>query len=477
MSDGASDATGSSRDGAGDRAGRSSRVIPLVTRSLVGLVVLAVAVGIYVLLVMTKPEVEGADPDRTRMQLSVYPVRQVAVRREWVGYGTARAKRSADVPARIAAVVTDRPPGIEAGGRVDRGQLLVRLDASDYRQELRVARETLKELEAQLEQLDVEEARLEERVDIERRDLAIAEREFQRIEALYERGAANRQDVDARERQVLTARRALVQSEEALERIPSRRTALRARLEAQRAALQTAQLAVDRATITSPIAGELQSVDVEVGESVTPGQRVARVVDPAVIEVPVKLPAAAASRITVGDVVELTEPAGDGAAWASEVVRIAPEQDPTQRTMTVYVEVEQPRETRANKPRLMPGTFLRGVVATAQASPKWLVPRRSVRRGRVFLLDNATVRSRAIEVAFEVAKELPSTGLPDDLWVAVANGGEVFDRGDRLVLSASAQLADGQRADAQVVGAPLSDAGQRDARAAAAEPRREEASP
>ena len=474
MADASTDSV-DSHDAAGDRSARTSRLVPVLTRLLVGLVVLAIAVGIYVVLVMMKPEVEGADPDRTRMQLSVYPVRQVAVRREWVGYGTARAKRSADVPARIAAVVTDRPAGIEAGARVAEGQTLVRLDASDYEQELRAARETLLDLRAQLDQLDVEKKRLQERVEIEERDLAIARREKQRIEELFESGAANRQDVDARERQVLAARRALVQSKEALERIPSRRASLEARVAAQRAAIATAQLAVDRADITSPIAGELQGVDVEVGESVTPGQRVARVVDPTVIEVPLKLPASAAAGITLGDEVELTEPGERGATWSSEVVRIAPEQDAQQRTMTVYVEVQQPREAAAGEPRLMPGTFVQGTVSHAEASPQWVVPRQSVRRGRVFVIEDGTVRSRSIETAFEVAEELPSTGLPDDLWVAVANGDEVFTRGDKLVLSASAQLADGQRALAQLAGAPLD--GEEAPRSAAASPPGEGASP
>ncbi|MFW6336375.1 MAG: efflux RND transporter periplasmic adaptor subunit [Phycisphaeraceae bacterium] len=450
-------------------------MLPLMTRGIIGLLVLAATVGMYVLLVMMKPEVEGADPDSTRMQLSVYPVREVAVRRQWMGYGTARAKRSADVPARIAAVVTERPAGIEAGSRVTEGQTLVRLDASDYEQELRAARETLRDIQAQLDQIEVEKKRLQERVEIEQRDLEIAQRETQRIAELFESGAANRQDVDAREREVLAARRALVQSQEALERIPSRRASLEARLASQRAAIETAQIALGRTDIISPIAGELQSVDVEVGESVSPGQRVARVVDPTVIEVPLKLPASAGDSVTLGNAVELSEPGEGGAAWSSEVVRIAPEQDPQQRTITVYVEVEQPRDATNAMPRLMPGTFLRGEVANANETPQWVVPRRSVRRGRVFLLEQGTVRSRAIEAAYEVAKELPSTGLPDNLWLVVRNGEEVFTRGDMLVLSASSQLADGQRADAERVGAALEQS--QASRSAEATPPREEATP
>lgn len=475
MAEASSDSADSSRHAAGDKTGRASRVLPLLTRGLIGLLVLAAAVGVYVLLVMMKPEVEGSDPDATRMQLSVFPVREVAVRRQWVGYGTARASRAADVPARVAAVVTQRPDGIEAGARVAKGQTLVRLDPSDFEQDLRAARETLGEIQSQLDQLEVEEERLRERVDIEQRDLAISQREMQRIEELYQSGAANQQDVDARQREVLAARRVLVQTREALERLPARRAGLEARLDAQRAAVETARLALQRTHITSPLAGELQSIDVEVGESVTPGQRVARVVDPAVIEVPLKLPASAGAGVTLGNAVKLSEPGEGGATWSSEVVRIAPEQDPQQRTLTVYVEVEQSREATAGVPRLMPGTFLRGEVANAEATPQWVVPRRSVRRGRVFLLEENTVRSRAIETAYEVAEELPSTGLPDDLWLAVRNGEEVFSRGDQLVLSASAQLADGQRADGKIVGTPPQ--GSRTPRAAADTPPREEASP
>lgn len=442
------------------RARGLGRGVAIVTRSLLGVIALAVAIGVYVLLVQTRPEIEAADPDRYAMRLAAYPVRPVPVRRQWVGYGTAEAKRAADVPARVTAVVIDVPEGVEEGRRVEAGDTLVALDPEDYQQELEAARQSLADLRAQLDQLDVERRRLEDRVEIEERDFAIAEREVERLRGLLDRSAANQQDVDARERERLAVERSLVQSREQLERIPSRRAGLEARVAAQRAAVEAARLALDRTTVASPIAGEIQSVDVEIGESVAPGQRVARVVDPAVIEVPLKLPAGAASSVGVGDTVELTDPDDDRRVWGSTLVRIAPEQDPRQRTITVYAEVEQGNRNGVAEAvkRLAPGMFLEGRVSRAEAEPRWVVPRRAVRRGRVFVIEDGVVRSRGVERAFEVEQRLPATGLDDDFWVVVRGGGAVFDRGELVALNASSQLADGQRAEVEVMGTPATDA-------------------
>ena len=398
----------------------AARLVPLAVRAMVGLAALAAAIGVYTLLVALRPEVEAADPERTRIQLSAYPVRPVSVRRQWVGYGTARAKVAAEVPARVTSVVVSRPEYVEEGNAVERGQTLVRLDPADIRRELARARQALAEVEAQLAQLDAEAQRVAQRVEIERRDAAIAEREFERIEKLFGRGAASRQDVDARERAWLSSRRALVQAEEAMDRIPARRAALEAAAAGRRASSETAELALDRTNVTTPLAGTIQRVDVEVGESVAPGQRVARVVDDGVIEVALKLPAVAASRIGVGDLVELTEPGVDERVWRSEVVRVAPEQDPEQRTVTVYVEVRQGGASASQ--RLMPGTFVRGAVSHVDSTPRWVVPRRALRRGRVFVIEDQTIRSREVSPAFEVAEELPATGLPDDLGWLCATG-------------------------------------------------------
>ena len=432
---------------------RPSQLVSILTRSLVGLLALAAAVGLYVLLVATKPEVEAADPDRFTMRLAVYPLRQVEVERQWLGYGTAQAKLAAEVPARVTAVVTERPAGIEPGNPVDEGQVLVRLDASDFEQQLESARQNLAELRTQLKDLTLEEDRLEQQLEIDQRDLDIARREFERIERVFERGAANRQDVDARESQLLAAKRAVVLSKDALSRVPVRREALEARVAAQEAAIATARLALERTTVTSPIAGELQRIDVEVGESVAPGQAVARVVDPSVIEVPVKLPASAAGRVAVGDPIVLREVADESRSWSSEVVRVAPEQDPAQRTLTVYAEVTQDPDRQVG--RLAPGAFLEGVVSTAEPEPRWAVPRRSVRRGRVYLVRDQTVQSLEVETLFEVEQRVPASGLEDDLWVVLANDDGALSRGARVVLNASPRLADGQRAEVELAGAPL----------------------
>jgi multidrug efflux pump subunit AcrA (membrane-fusion protein) len=181
----------------------------------------------------------------------------------------------------------------------------------------------------------------------------------------------------------------------------------------------------------------LQSVDVEVGENLAAGQRVARVVDLRRIEVPLRLPASARAGIAVGDDVLLHATGGSDRTWPARVARIAPEDDATTRTVAVYVELNQdPHDPAA----LAPGQFLRGTVSSSGAQLRWVVPRRALAGDRLLLVNDGRIVSRAVEIDFQIERKLPQLGLPDDEWVVLR---EPLREGDRVVVNAARGLADG----------------------------------
>jgi len=430
-----------------------TRMIPLFFRSLVGVIAIAAAVGIYWALVKTKPQVETSDPDRFVRELAVFEPSPVAVRRPWQGYGTAQARNTAAIPSRVTAVVLDKPIAIEPGMRVVANEtVLVDLDPADAAERLKTAEQSLSQLRAQVKQVHAEKERLTERIEIEERNVEISFEEFERLQDLAARSAATPQDVDRREREWLEVRRVLVLSKEALDRIEPRLAELESAIAGQEAAIAVARLDVERSTITSPISGILQSVDVEVGESVVPGQQIARVVDPSVIEVPIKLPAAARRGISVGDEVKLIATDDRALSWNSQIVRIAPEEDAQQQTMTVFAEFEQ-SETVIH--RLRPGMFVEAIVYEGVQSSQWVLPRRTVRRGRIWLVEDGVVHSRAVTVAYELSGTIEATGLLDDSWVVLDDGQQVLGEGMDVVINASSTLSDGQKAKVKPINGSL----------------------
>lgn len=439
-----------------------NRLLALSTRLVVGLFMLFVAVAIFAILRAGKPPVEEVDPTATPRTVFAMAVKPVPVQRQWRGYGTAEALYSADVPARVTATVASIPPDILPGARVTQGQLLVQLDASDFERQVEITQQRIAELDAALAQLDVEEKRIEERLALEEADVAIAQTDYDRQVSLRERDVNNAQDVDAAQRTLINAKRSRLQTREAADLIGPRRQSLQAQKSSQQSQVNLAQVNQQRTTITSPIDGVVQSIDVEVGENLAAGQKVARVVALQRIEVPLQLPAAARSSVAVGDRVHLrptSTPAVLGVApgWSTTIARINPEQDPSTRTLTVYAELSREGD-EFHLPA--PGMFLEATVAVAEKTPRLIVPRRAIRKDRVQVIRDGVLVSRPVAVAYTVTGRKPGLGLDDDQWAVIDEG---LEAGDLVLINAATLIADGTPVEVNL-------AGDADPGAAAADP-------
>jgi RND family efflux transporter MFP subunit len=420
----------------------------VVTRTAVVAVLLAVSLVIFQVLVATGPVVPTVDPNEAPTRVNVFTAIPVKVSRQWTGYGTAEALDSANVPARVTATVTAIPPGVLEGAAVTKGQLLVELDDSDYANQLQIARQNLAGVQARLAELDTLEKWLTQRLQVETSDLELAQDELDRVKDLLKKNAANQKDVDAAQRAVLAVRRSRLLIEESLNGVGPRRDQLLAEKAGLRSSADIAQKNLDRCSISSPIDGVIQFVDVEVGENLTLGQRVARVVNLERVQIPLSLAANARSHIRIGDTALLTSTADPGLSWAGTVVRIAPEDDPATRTFAAYVEVT-PEQTaspigQAPRARLAPGVFVSGLVVEHDAVPRLVVPRRSIRTERVMLVRDGLIHSSRVTKAYAIEGTLPALGLPDRQWTVLDGG---INEGDLVVLNPTRTLSDGQKVE------------------------------
>ncbi len=358
--------------------------ISRVLRSLIGLVAVALAIALFVYLSGSREA-----PSRMTEERSLPVVRAVRlvpqqVSMRWTGYGTARALDASDVAAEVAGRVVEVPEGLEAGVAVEAGDLLARLDPRDYEARAEAARRQADSFDAQLSALEIEEARLEEQADLLGDEIEVAQRELDRARQTLAAGAGNESAIDARLQALQALRRTRAGVLTQLEVIPSRRSQIRASLEAARSDQGLAEDNLERTAIRAPFDGIVQEVALEVGEWARAGDRVARVVDLSVIEVPLRVPQSAIGRIAIGDAVDLSTDNGDGTRWAGSVGRIAPEADASNRSATVFVEVRQRPDAR-DAGLLRPGQFLMGEVVSSSRAEALVLPRRAVDAGRVLI--------------------------------------------------------------------------------------------
>jgi RND family efflux transporter MFP subunit len=363
----------------------------------------------------------------------------VPVRRQWQGFGTAQARDQADIPAEVSAVVIEIPPRIEVGTTVEAGEMLCRLDDTDFKAQQEIATERIQDIEAQLAQLVFEEKSWQRRVELAQEDIRLAEADYERVKEAFARNAARQREVDQVQQALFAATRVEVAAREQLDSISPRRTQLAARKAEQEAALRLATKNVDRCTIRSPLDGIIAAADIEVGESVQPGQRIGYVVSLAHIEVPLRLSASARPNITTGDEVILGSQDAAGQSWLGEVTRISPADDASTRTMAVYVELEQ---DPGDPGRLAPGRFVQGTVISRHAELRYVVPRRSLLGERLLVIEDGRVRSQPVHVDFHVQGEFEELGVVAEQWAVLV---DPLAEGSKVVVNAARSLSEGLR--------------------------------
>ncbi|MEM9414329.1 MAG: HlyD family efflux transporter periplasmic adaptor subunit [Planctomycetota bacterium] len=434
----------------------SPKMIALAFRVFLGLACLMVGGAVYQALENTAKQLETTDPADRTLHVQVMPAQRVEIARQWSGYGETMPKHNADVPARVGTTVLTIPEDIEVGYAVTQGQILAQLDSTNFQQDLDAATAQLAEVDASLAQLEVDTARLNEQLAIEQEEVRIAQDEYDRQLGYLESDRAVQQDVDRAHRALLAAKRQVLATNQAIDGLAPRRSALDAQRQGLAARQATAQSNVDRCTITSPMDGIIEALDIEEGENLMAGARVARIVDPRVIEIALQLPASARYDVEKNNRVQVTTRhlPPDCPPWQATIERLGSSNDTATRTFTAYALLEQP-DTALSQiasgggvQRLALGAFVMASVTTNDIQPRWVVPARAIRDGRVRLVAENTLTSRAVTVLFEHEGPLPQLGLPDTQWVVLSTP---LEPGELVVVNASVSILDGQRVEPVVM--------------------------
>lgn len=421
------------------------RRLALIFRACIGIVALALASGFAFSLYKTKAEPPATDTEAARLNVTVVTARSVDAPRVWRAFGTARAKSSAQVGAEVSGVVEERPQSIDPGRTIGAGDLIVRLESQEYRDRAVQTEARTKALEADLDALVTELESMQETLELAEEAVTITENEIERFEDARSTAGINQIEIDRLVRQLTEVRRQRTDIKRQLDLIPSRRARLEAQIAQENASLRLAQLNVQRTEVRAPIDGVLQTVSVDDGERVAPGQPIARIVDLSSIEIPVRAPVSAAAYLAIGDNVTLTTGARGAPTWTGTIERIAPEASETTRTMTVFVVVEQ--SPTMGEQMLLPGQYLTAMLSSATSTQRVVIPRSSIEDDRVVVIDSENrAQYRNVDIAYHLDTRFPDIHPTETQWSSLRSG---LRAGDRVVLGRTDAITPGMLLQAQ----------------------------
>jgi HlyD family secretion protein len=345
--------------------------------------------------------------------------------------------------------------GVEKGDVVREGQVLVRLEDSEFRAQVNQANANLAAAQARLDQLrsgSRPQEKLKDKAGVLQAEanLKTAEADYQRTETLFRAGVASKAELDHAIAQRDTSRALLESAKQAsaMTDIGPRKEEIRggeAQVQQMRAALDYAQTQMAATEIKAPVSGTVLQRIVERGEMVSPsafggsGARtsVVDLADLTDLQIELDISQADFARLKMGQRVEIIPEAFPNLRYTGYIAEIAPEANRAKSTVQIKVKVENPDEQL--RPEMSARVnFLSEKAANSEAKAvaRVLVPKQAVVKkdgaAFVFVVKGNKVEQRIIRTGEESGDTyFVLDGLSGNETVAVAGVDKLRD-GDRV---------------------------------------------
>ena len=289
------------------------------------------------------------------------------------GYVTAR--RQATVSAKITGKITEVL--IEEGMRVADGAVLARLDDTEAKAQLALARAQLAAARSQDGEIGAQ--------------LQQAERDYTRSQELFNKQLVPEQSMDAARAQRDTLRAKLAANQEQI-RVATE-------------SVSVAQVQLDNTVVRAPFAGVVVAKSAQPGEMISPISAgggftrtgIGTIVDMESLELQVDVNESYINRVTAGQPVEAMLNAYPDWKIPGSVIAIIPAADRSKATVKVRIAI------RSKDPRIVPDMGARvafldagGPAARAPAASGVLVPADAIRGDAVFVYANGRVERRSV---------------------------------------------------------------------------------
>ncbi|MDX1679395.1 MAG: efflux RND transporter periplasmic adaptor subunit [Akkermansiaceae bacterium] len=368
--------------------------IHAVKSFVLALVILAVASVLAIVLVLTKEDPKKKQEAELVTSVRVQPIERGSHQVLIETQGAVRSLHEVQLAAEVGGRVESKSTDLVAGAAVSQGQVLLELDATDYKAAAARAATAVAEAKVALQQ-----------------EQAMAKQAAIDWEKL---GRGEPSDLALRKPQLEAARK---------------------RLESAREELQRAQKDVERTSIHAPFDARVRRVAAEVGAVLAPGTPVAELYSTEELEVRLPFTLLDYGFLKDGEAVELTLTAtvgGEEKSWPAVLDRLDGE---VQRsTLSAYGMARVKRNAAGELPPV--GLFVEAEVPGKVLEDVVELPRSAVRSGKEVWVERDGKLARC-EITILRSSE-------DEVVVR----GEAFEEGDRLMLTRLATPMPGMKVEA-----------------------------
>ena len=400
---------------------------------------LLVAVGAFVASCGgSKANVRKEETAANTQPVAVEVTTAAAIKRDLPRFFEATGSLAGDQQTDVAPQTSGKvvAVGVDIGTYVRRGQMLVRLDDAELKLRVDQAAAQVEQAKAAVRQAEekiglrsgqaFDPSRVAE-VSAARVALDLAEKNLRRAEKLIESGDVSRSFYDEQR-----SRRDQLKEQYDVAVAQARQNYAGVDVARTNVANAQAQLALARknvsyAVIPAPIDGFVIERTADLGEYVSPQQKVATIVRTNPLRIRIDVPEQSIPEVKVGQSVSITTSAWPDKNFAGRVARIAPNVTATSRTLTVEAEIDNSGNA------LKPGQFATVRILQQRAEPAVLIPARAV-------LNDAGVNRVYVIKDGHAEQRLVQTGQTEGDLIEIRNG---VAADEQVATSNLQQLTDG----------------------------------
>jgi multidrug efflux system membrane fusion protein len=344
-------------------------------QALLALAFLALGIiGVYLFITLRKPP-QKVEQEVLAPLVKVQQLRKRDIQMVVSGYGSVNAQVQTDIVSEVSGKVVVMNPQLKTGGFIPAEEQILKIDPRDY------------ELAVQQAQALVADAQV--KLEIEVSEAEVAKKEWQGLHPDTEPTSL----LVLREPQIKKAQAALASA---------------------KAQLATAELRLERTSVSLPFDALIISEKADLGQYVVAGQSVGVAYGTGAVEIEVPLEDKELAWFNVFansmaiDVNENTyktnasvkaEFAGSEHIWDGFVVRTTGQVDRMSRMVSVVVEVMNPFDTSRGRPPLLPGAFVEVFIEGRTLKDVVAVPRDALHEGnKVWLVNDGCLHIQPLEI-------------------------------------------------------------------------------
>lgn len=391
-----------------DEPNKKPGILTILFRAARVLIVLGVAVFLAFALISLKKEPEKKQivhaPPSVKV-VKVFPASKVMTVE---AYGTIKPRHLVKIAFEVPGRIDHVHPAFTEGGKIQAGDILLRLDQRSYRLDREAAQVKIRQAKTDIENFKQDVVNLENDLGLSQSNVKLAKKELDRIKALVKNAFASKNSLDKMEQQYLQARIGLQSIKNRLSLTDTLMAQKQTALTYAGVDFDRADLALKKTRIVAGFDGFILEKTAEQGDYINPGQMVGTMFRQDSLDVDVAIPLekmkwiesffengnTPEAKVMLANFDSLSQ-----IMWNARVARIKARVDEKTRTLPMTLEILNPDIKIKGIFNIKPGTFVKCIIQGETIDNLFVVPRHLLKPGDLlYTVTQGRLKIKKVEI-------------------------------------------------------------------------------